>query len=108
MFPLDFPFKILARRARKGSLVLDPFCGRGTTNFAARLLGLDSLAVDSSPVATAITAAKLVAVTAEEIVGEAKKSLKKAAIQTSRKESSGNGLFIVMCCDLSAYCGIAF
>ncbi|EGW52491.1 hypothetical protein HMPREF1022_00552 [Desulfovibrio sp. 6_1_46AFAA] len=78
MFPLDFPFKILARRARKGSLVLDPFCGRGTTNFAARLLGLDSLAVDSSPVATAITAAKLVAVTAEEIVGEAQKILEES------------------------------
>lgn len=73
MFPLDFPFKILVRRARKGDLVLDPFCGRGTTNFAARLLGLSSLAVDSSPVATAITAAKLVTVTAEEIITEARK-----------------------------------
>lgn len=73
MFPLDFPFKILKRKARKGDLVLDPFCGRGTTNFAARLLGLNSLAVDSSPVAAAITAAKLVTVTAEEILGEARK-----------------------------------
>jgi DNA modification methylase len=71
MFPLDFPFKILKRRALKGDLILDPFCGRGTTNFAARLLGLSSLAVDSSPVAAAITAAKLVTVTAKEIVDEA-------------------------------------
>lgn len=35
MFPLDFPLNILKRRARKGDVVLDPFCGRGITNFAA-------------------------------------------------------------------------
>jgi len=75
MFPLEFPFKILKRSARKGDLILDPFCGRGTTNLAARLLGLNSLAVDSSPVAAAITAAKLVSVTAEEIVNEAREIL---------------------------------
>lgn len=55
--------------------MLDPFCGRGTTNFAARLLGLSSVGVDSSPVATAITAAKLVSVAPEAIVAEAKEIL---------------------------------
>lgn len=72
MFPLAFPLNILKRRARKGDVVLDPFCGRGTTNFAARLLGLRSLGVDSSPVATAITASKLVAATVEDILEEAR------------------------------------
>jgi DNA methylase len=71
MFPLQFPYQILKRRARQGDRVLDPFCGRGTTNFAARLLGLDSLGVDSSPVATAITNSKLVSVTPESVVAEA-------------------------------------
>jgi hypothetical protein len=71
MFPLDFPLRILKGRAQEGQSVLDPFCGRGTTNFAARLVGLRSLGVDSSPVATAITAAKVVQVTASEIVDEA-------------------------------------
>lgn len=71
MFPLEFPLRILAQRARESHRVLDPFCGRGTTNFAARLLGLDSLGMDSSPVAAAITAAKLVNTTAEKIVSEA-------------------------------------
>jgi hypothetical protein len=52
--------------------VLDPFCGRGTTNFAARLLGLRSLGIDSSPVAAAITAAKLGRVTPDDLVKEAK------------------------------------
>ncbi len=72
MFPLDFPLRTLQRRARQGDLVLDPFCGRGTTNFAARLAGLDSLGVDSSPVAAAITASKLVTTTVDDILEEAR------------------------------------
>src|SRR6266545_7384754 len=59
MFPLDFPMRILNRYGQPGQRVLDPFCGRGTTNFAARLSGLHTVGMDSSPVATAITAAKL-------------------------------------------------
>lgn len=72
MFPLDFPLGILRRWASANDAVLDPFCGRGTTNFAARLLGLRSLGIDSSPVAAAITAAKLPNVTPNEILKEAK------------------------------------
>lgn len=75
MFPLDFPLSILKDRARPNDYVLDPFCGRGTTNFAARLLGLDSLGVDSSPVAVAITASKLVQTTESEILSEANRIL---------------------------------
>lgn len=59
MFPLDFPLRVLRGRARTGDCVVDPFCGRGTTNYAARLLGLSSFGVDSSPVAVALTTAKL-------------------------------------------------
>src|SRR5690349_17246416 len=70
MFPLDFPLSVLGRRAHRSDHVLDPFCGRGTTNFAARLLGLNSLGIDSSPVATAITAAKLVNTTPIDILAE--------------------------------------
>lgn len=72
MFPLEFPLNILKKRAQKGDIVLDPFCGRGTTNFAARLLGLRSLGVDSSPVAAAITASKLVTASIEDIIIEAR------------------------------------
>jgi DNA modification methylase len=75
MFPLDFPLNILKRRARKGEVVLDPFCGRGTTNFAARLVGLRSLGVDSSPVAAAITASKLATATVDDILAEVRKIL---------------------------------
>ena len=75
MFPLEFPLRILERRAKRGDRVLDPFCGRGTTSFAARLRGLASLGIDSSPVAAAITASKLASTTAEAVVSEARRIL---------------------------------
>jgi len=79
MFPLEFPLNILQQRAQPGDVVLDPFCGRGTTNFAARLRGLSSLGVDSSPVAVAITAAKLVTASVDEILTEARTILEREA-----------------------------
>lgn len=66
MFPLSFPYKALLN-AEKEDLVYDPFCGRGTTNYAARLLGIESYGVDSNPVAHAIAQAKLVKVKSKEI-----------------------------------------
>src|SRR5947207_3324480 len=67
MFPLDFPRRIL-KTAREGDWVLDPFCGRGSTNFAARLCGLGSIGIDSNPVAVAIARAKLVSVSPAALV----------------------------------------
>lgn len=76
MFPLSFPLDVLKRRVGAGEVVLDPFCGRGTTNFAARILGLSTVGIDFSPIAIAATAAKLVdAVQPREIILEAKKIL---------------------------------
>jgi hypothetical protein len=69
MFPLDFPFKQLIK-AKPGDWVFDPFCGRGTTNFAARLHGLPSVGIDSNPVAAAVAAAKLVNVYPKDISNE--------------------------------------
>jgi len=59
MFPLTFPLSILRKYAVRGQWVMDPFCGRGTTNYAARVLGLGSVGIDSNPVAVALTQAKL-------------------------------------------------
>lgn len=75
MFPLEFPRRILEKHARQGQRVLDPFCGRGTTNFAARLMGLNSLGIDSNPVAAAVTQAKLVSTTPEAVVQVAERIL---------------------------------
>lgn len=69
MFRPEFPLSALA--GARG-WVLDPFCGRGTTNFAARLCGLPTVGIDASPVAASIASAKLVSVEAERVIALAR------------------------------------
>ena len=66
MFPLSVPTQYLADLA-PGAWVLDPFCGRGTTNYAARLLGFPSVGVDGNPVAVAVAAGKMADCTASMV-----------------------------------------
>ncbi len=73
MFPLSFPEYILSRYGQEGQIVLDPFCGRGTTSFAARLCKMATVGIDSSPVAVAIAQSKIVSATAEDIQNLARK-----------------------------------
>lgn len=58
MFPLALPLRHL-RRNKTTKSVLDPFCGRGTTILAARAFGAAAHGIDTSPVAVAISEAKL-------------------------------------------------
>lgn len=58
MFPLEFPLRALGDADHEDA-VLDPFCGRGTTLYAARLLGLATSGIDANPVAAALARAKL-------------------------------------------------
>jgi hypothetical protein len=74
MFPLAFPHSILKRHAVAGQTVCDPFCGRGTTVLAARMLNLKAIGIDSNPLAAALTEAKLAHTTPQAIV-EAMKSI---------------------------------
>ena len=67
MFPLDFPMDSLGA-ARQGDWVLDPFCGRGSTNYAARMRNLPSVGIDSNPVAVAIAKAKLAHTTPARVI----------------------------------------
>jgi hypothetical protein len=76
MFPVEYPLNIL-EAASPGDRVLDPFCGRGTTLYAARLKGLYALGIDSSPVATAISSAKLQNCTPEDILERCRLALKR-------------------------------
>jgi hypothetical protein len=68
MFPLEYPLQII--RKHKGDLpvILDPFCGRGTTIYAARKLGLKSFGFDTSPIAVAIARAKLASASLEDVI----------------------------------------
>ncbi|WP_455279016.1 DNA methyltransferase [Cupriavidus necator] len=68
MFPLEYPLRVLRKHKVDSPVVMDPFCGRGTTLFAARALGLASRGIDSSPIAVAIARAKLCIVQPERAV----------------------------------------
>lgn len=76
MFPLEFPLERLRRWGARG-WVLDPFCGRGTTLFAGRLLGWGVVGVDINPVAEAVAAAKLVTTTPEAVTELARSVLRR-------------------------------
>lgn len=83
MYPLDFPLGVLKRHGKPGEWVIDPFCGRGTTNFAARLLSMPSVGVDSSPVAAALAGAKLVYAEPRWVVASARAMLNDAKQPTA-------------------------
>lgn len=75
MFPLEYPLAVLNRYRKSEAIVMDPFCGRGTTLYAARFLGLKAQGVDSSPIAIAIARAKLCAATASSALSLAETML---------------------------------
>jgi len=80
MYPLRFPLSVLRRNAEPGQWVLDPFCGRGTTNFAARLLGMPSVGIDSNPVAAAVAQAKVADADRESVIAVLTKILREEPI----------------------------
>jgi hypothetical protein len=101
MFPLEFPLQRLAR-AKKNEWVLDPFCSRGTTIFAARLLGLGSVGIDSNPLAAAIAAAKLANVKAEAVINLTSSILE----QTKKPAEIPEGDFWRLCFHPKTFCEI--
>lgn len=50
MFPVSFARKVIATHTEPGDLVLDPFCGRGTSIFCAAEAGRDGYGVEINPV----------------------------------------------------------
>ena len=71
--PIGVSTSHTSQQSKRGDWVAaDPFCGRGTTNFAARLLGLPSLGIDSSSVAVALSKAKLAYARVSDVMRVAK------------------------------------
>ena len=58
MFPEGFAKFWIEELTNPGQVVLDPFCGRGTTPFQALLMGRRAIAIDVNPVAFCLTFAK--------------------------------------------------
>lgn len=58
MFPVDFASEHIERYSNVGDTIIDPFCGRGTSNYVANLLGRDSVGCDLNPVAWVYSKAK--------------------------------------------------
>jgi DNA methylase len=73
MFPLEYPLRVLKKHKEAAPVVMDPFCGRGTTLYAARILGLKARGMDSSPIAVAIAQAKLAQVESQAVLNLARK-----------------------------------
>jgi hypothetical protein len=57
-FPSYLPKKLIRKYANQGDIILDPFCGSGTTLLEARLAGLDSIGVDVNGLATLLSKVK--------------------------------------------------
>ncbi len=69
---------LLGKHQEDSPTVWDPFCGRGTTIYAARKLGLRTYGLDSSPIATAIAQAKLASAKTTDVIALANKLVAKA------------------------------
>lgn len=58
MFPESFVERWVGELTRPGDVVLDPFCGRGTTPFQSLLMDREAIACDVNDVAFCVTKAK--------------------------------------------------
>lgn len=68
MFPEEFVQKHLVW-SKPGDLVMDPFCGRGTTVFEALLRGREAIGCDTNPVAVCVSRAKANPPTLRTVLG---------------------------------------
>ena len=67
-FPAPLARSFISMLSDEGGVVLDPFCGRGTTLLEARLCGRTPLASDANPIAVALTRAKNATPSVEDVL----------------------------------------
>jgi DNA modification methylase len=58
-YPLDIPTKCIQAGCKPGGMVLDPFCGTGTTGLAAISLGRQFIGIDLNPIFAELAAERL-------------------------------------------------
>lgn len=90
MFPPSFAREAIENYSKKGDIVLDPFSGRGTTLYEARLLDRQAVANDINPVAVCITSAKTRNINLDKCLIEIEKlreEFKKTNLSEFRKEA---------------------
>ncbi len=76
------PRYFIEKYTKKGTIVLDPFCGSGTTLLEARLLGRNAIGIDINPLAKLISEVKTTPINVENLdyaIQSVKEQLKKDA-----------------------------
>lgn len=63
----QIPKSTIQALTNEGDVILDPFCGCGTTLVEAKLLNRNSIGVDLNPIATLVTSAKTTPLNQEQI-----------------------------------------
>jgi len=58
-YPLELPARCIQAGCKPGGMVLDPFCGTGTTGIAARQLGRQFTGIELNPAFAALAAERL-------------------------------------------------
>lgn len=66
-FPPQLPNTILSKFGKKRQVVLDPFCGSGTTLVEARLLGFNAIGVDVNGLSSLLSKVKATPLSLEEL-----------------------------------------
>lgn len=81
-YPCKFPESVAREHLSSGKVVLDPYCGSGTTLLEAAISGNSVIGMDCNPIALLITRAKLINVGAPLMaaVDEVKRTLSAASL----------------------------
>lgn len=78
MFPVDFALETIERYSEAGDLVVDPFCGRGTTLYAASALGRFAFGAEINSVGWTYASTKLSPADLDAVVKRLKAAYRKS------------------------------
>src|SRR3989338_2220209 len=66
-FSPSIPYYIITSLSKRGAIVLDPYCGSGTTLVESKILGRNSIGIDANPIACLISRVKTCDISDDEI-----------------------------------------